>query len=311
MREQPARVIDVNGNEIAADYRAWANAQLAEHGGSVAAVLAAHRASGYLLTKFQPVLHYFVRDRGGDQANFIQIEVWEEREFVEHALLQEDAGWGVPSADEFTRGWDSALLRVDRRELSGPRYRLNTALDMQRFTALAEQVFDDRRRIDGDRQLITTNAETGERRVITVRELTPGYDRQRWPGRRFFDDWSESSAGRAGERVCTRWTFATSDYTDPQRVRELRAIPQWAHTKKIAQLKNTHRLDVHSLYGKFVQLDKRVGMPFAWYFYGLHGNLVTSGQMQRVLEAAEQGLIVLPEHDYRVLKRWYDDQYGF
>ncbi|WP_231753773.1 integrase [Burkholderia savannae] len=47
------------------------------------------------------------------------------------------------------------------------------------------------------------------------------------------------------------------------------------------------------------------------HIYGLHGNLVTSGQMQRVLEAAEQGLIVLPEHDYRVLKRWYDDQYGF
>jgi hypothetical protein len=52
------------------------------------------------------------------------------------------------------------------------------------------------------------------------------------------------------------------------------------------------------------QFDERIGMPFAWYFYGLHGNLVKSGQMERVLEAAEAGLIVLPEHDYRVLRRW-------
>lgn len=33
--------------------------------------------------------------------------------------------------------------------------------------------------------------------------------------------------------------------------------------------------------------------------------------MERVLEAAEAGLIVLPEHDCQVLRRWGDDQYGF
>jgi hypothetical protein len=63
-------------------------------------------------------------------------------------------------------------------------------------------------------------------------------------------------------------------------------VPQWGHTRKIAELKNTGKLDVYSLYGKLAQLDERVGYRFAWYFYGLHGNLVKSGQMERVLEAA-------------------------
>jgi len=36
-----------------------------------------------------------------------------------------------------------------------------------------------------------------------------------------------------------------------------------------------------------------------------------SGQIERVLEAAEAGLIVLPEHDYRVLRRWGDASYAF
>lgn len=88
-------------------------------------------------------------------------------------------------------------------------------------------------------------------------------------------------------------------------------IPKWAHTKKIAALKDTHRLDVYGLYGRLNQFDERVGMRFAWYFYGLHGNLVESKHLQRVLAGAEQGLIVLPEHDYRVLRRWGDASYGF
>lgn len=33
--------------------------------------------------------------------------------------------------------------------------------------------------------------------------------------------------------------------------------------------------------------------------------------MERVLEAAEAGLIVLPEHDYQVLRAWQQAPYGF
>ncbi|MBA9834287.1 hypothetical protein CFB47_38810 [Burkholderia sp. AU27893] len=42
-----------------------------------------------------------------------------------------------------------------------------------------------------------------------------------------------------------------------------------------------------------------------------HGEVIKEGQMTRVLETAEAGLIVLPEHDYQVLRRRGDDQYGF
>lgn len=33
--------------------------------------------------------------------------------------------------------------------------------------------------------------------------------------------------------------------------------------------------------------------------------------MERVLEVAEAGLIVLLEHDYQVLRRWADNTYSF
>ncbi|AOI68719.1 hypothetical protein [Burkholderia ubonensis] len=310
--EQPARIVDADGGEIAADYRAWIDAQLAELG-SVHEVWHAHKDSGYRLVEIQPRRHYFAHDRGGDPDNFVQLEVWEEQEFVERGLFPRDADWGLPDADELRRGYlrGAAVTRFERRALGAPRYRLQAVTDMARFAAIAETVYRERRQREGDRQFVERNLDTGESRVVSARALVPGYGRQQWRGRRFFDDWAASSAGRAGERACLRWAFATSDYTDTAGVRHLDFIPWWAHTRKLAALKNTGKLDAYSLYGKLVQFDERIGHRFAWYFYGLHGNLVKSGQLERVLEAAEAGLIVLPEHDYQVLRRWGDDSYGF
>ncbi|MGQ7908769.1 hypothetical protein [Burkholderia sp. BC1] len=310
--ERPARVIDAEGREIAADYHAWIDAQLDAHGGSVQDVLITHQDSGYQLVEVQPLLHFFVYDRGGDQDNFVQLEVWEEQEFVERTVFPRTTPWRFPDARELRSGWhDMPVERFERRMLGTPRYRLAAVIDMQRFTALAEATYLERRQRDGDRELLERNVETGEERVVSVRELTPGYERQQWRGRRFFDDWAASSAGRAGERACARWVFSTEDYTDPHHGHGMDFVPRWTHTRKIAALKNTAKLDAYSLYGKLTQFDERIGHRFAWYFYGLHGNLILSGQMERVLDAAEAGLIVLPEHDYQVLRRWADDQYGF
>ncbi len=179
------------------------------------------------------------------------------------------------------------------------------------FRFLSEAVYRVRRQRDGARQFVETNRTTGEQRVVAVRDLTPGYDRRRWRGRRFFDDWAASSAGHAGARACLRWVFKIEDYDDGRSGRQMDFVPAWTHTRKVAQLRNTAKLDAYSLFGKLTQFDERIGHPFAWYFYGLHGNLILEGQMTRVLEAAEAGLIMLPELDYQVLRSWGDDPYGF
>ncbi len=49
----------------------------------------------------------------------------------------------------------------------------------------------------------------------------------------------------------------------------------------------------------------------AYYFFALHGNRISSEALRRVLRAAESGLIVMPEHDYQVLRRWGEAEYGF
>ncbi len=310
---QPRRVVDANDQEIAADYHDWIAEQLARLG-SVGAVCEAFAHSGYRMVESQPCLHYLVVDRSpaaaDRQDDFVQIEIWEDQEFVEREIFPRLPAWHWPDEYELRRGNTNGAT-FERRDLGGPRYRLETIIDMALFATEAEAVWGENHQLQGDRVFRSRNATTGQERVQSVREMTPGFDRQQWRGRRFFDDWSASSAGQSGARLCTRWVIKTSEYSAPGRPREMDFVPSWTHTRKIAALENTQRLDVYGLMSKLTNLDERVGTPFVWFSYGVHGNLVRSGQMERVLEAAESGLIVLPEHDYRVLRRWADDPYAF
>jgi Arc/MetJ family transcription regulator len=130
--EWPARVIDREGREVAPDYGTWIDAQLAQHSGSVSAVVDAHRESGYLLTEIQPLLHYFVHDRGGAQDNFAQFAVWEQQEYVERAVFPSETRWGLPDAGELRRAAGNGMEeRIERRTLGAPRYALMEAIDMQ------------------------------------------------------------------------------------------------------------------------------------------------------------------------------------
>jgi hypothetical protein len=129
--------------------------------------------------------------------------------------------------------------------------------------------------------------------------------------RRLFDDCRASSAGRSGARLCEHWLLQFSDWTDPgSGTRYLSLVPLWTVTKKLAEVHDGSG-DVFGLFSKLQTLDRRVGVPFGWYFFMLHGNRVHDGAGKRVLQAAEDGLIVLPEHDYQVLRAWRDRNYGF
>ncbi|MFJ1258775.1 hypothetical protein [Cupriavidus sp. CuC1] len=63
--------------------------------------------------------------------------------------------------------------------------------------------------------------------------------------------------------------------------------------------------------GRAPPIRLRVGHAFAWFFFMLHGNRLGSWAGEQILAEAEAGTIVLPEYDYRVLKDWSREPYGF
>ncbi|WP_295638401.1 hypothetical protein [uncultured Methylibium sp.] len=87
-------------------------------------------------------------------------------------------------------------------------------------------------------------------------------------------------------------------------------VPVWTFRARLAEVARRPS-SVHALYGKLETIDRRTGVPFGWYFWMLHGNRVHDAAGRAILEAAEAGKIVLPEHDYMTLKSWYERPYGF
>jgi hypothetical protein len=65
------------------------------------------------------------------------------------------------------------------------------------------------------------------------------------------------------------------------------------------------------MWDRLQAFDRKMKCPFGWYFYMLHGNLLQEWAGDRVREGAESGRIMLPEHDYQVLKAWSKHKYGF
>lgn len=297
-----------DGSRLHDDHEAWLAGQVEASGGSVATTYANLQGKGYTLSKTFVATLYFVIDHGGDESNFTQVEVWREHEHMDCELLNE---WDVPrTEDEMVRNPCGAELPEDRRVPAGPaRYRLRRACDIGRFVQVLESIETKRRDALRQQQWVARDF-SGEEEVLTTRHLDPDFDRFPHKARRLFNDWAASSAGRSGARLCDHWVMQLGDWTNPKTgERTMDLVPVWTLGKPLAEVHA--KGDVYSHFGKLQTLDRRISVPFGWYFYMLHGNRVHSESAERVIQAAEQGLIVLEECDYRVLKAWQQRTYGF
>ena len=327
-RLQRRKVLDLEGALVHADHAAWLEAQLDADQGDAAATRRRLHAEGYLLTVCNTQTVYLVIDRLGlNQADFIQLEITVEDEFHDQPLFEYESSWRT-----FT-GLRDLLLDCDGDALHGgarqrfrpTAYRLDKATDVAAFVDAA---------VAADRLKYPLPSEAVRAVLYYKANKLPSLDSTplaptprpptskpsalselfKWPSclsktRRFFDDWAASSAGASGARLCEHWVMKMTDYTSAQGVRSLELIPSWTTRHKLAEV-DASKADCYTFFGKLQTLDRRVKVPFGWYFFMLHGNRVTSEAGERVLREAEAGLIVLPECDYRVLKRWQTEPYG-
>jgi hypothetical protein len=306
----PHRILDRDGEVISHNFEEWMRDKLDRHHGDHVAVWQVYKGAGYIMTEREPVMLYLVHDRGGDQTNFVQLKVYEEHEFTSRHLFSTSI-WGEPfSPDSLLEGREAGDV-VERREIGTGWYRFWNAVDMAEFVPEAARLFQAERERQGKRVMEISSTRTKEVTRTTFGELYPEHSKYPWKGTRFFQDWDASSAGQSGARVCRHWVFDTYDYQrDPCSRRDMSYIPQWGFNRTLAKV-DQHRSNFYELFDKLQKLDQRVGVPFSWYFYMLHGNRVSDWAGERVIKAAEQGLLVLPECDYRVLRRWEDQPYGF
>lgn len=306
-------VVGPGGQVISDDHRAWLAEQLEGDGGDVAGTLRRLRPQRLRLSKSDFTTLYVVMDRGGAQDHVIQVEIDVLDERIDRDMFNgyPSDDWRVKTLDDLIAAAESGWP-VDEQERSAvrpPRYQLRSVVDVAAFIYEASRVQASAEDARGRRLFVVSrNGRPDE--IVSAAELAGEGPSFIWRGQRIVEDWAASSAGLSGHRLCKAWAMDMTDYTSPAGVRTMDLIPLWTHKRPMAQLKRLPSSPA-LLMEKLASIDRRVGVPFAWYFYMLHGNLFGPEVGRVVIGAAERGVFDLPEHDYQVLRRWRAAPYSF
>lgn len=310
------QVHSADGQLVAEDHREWLKTELEREGGDARAAAERLRTLDHRLSYCEIETLYCIVDSGGSQDDFLQLEIDVLDERLERrAFFPSSLGSGyrlldlqdlIDEAEQGTR-----YEGDDRKPVAKRVYRLRRLVDAAKFLDEAEDVATAEMRRQLDRTLTVTTIEPGgsTTRKMTIDEINPDAKRHVWRGRRLFNDWAHSSAGRAGRRLCRSWVLQITDYTSPQGVRSMDVIPMWTHSRKIARIDKP--LPARELLAKLQTLDQRTDVPFAWFFYMVHGNLVEPWAGDRILLGVDRGEIELPAHDLDILRLWHTRPYQF
>jgi hypothetical protein len=127
--------------------------------------------------------------------------------------------------------------------------------------------------------------------------------------RRFFDDWSLSSANDYGP-FCQHWALALREYIDSDGECRLSAKPFSTFSEKVVSLAGTGELHGAELANVIHGYDRRVGYPFAWYFNMLGSKAENFAVAEAVLRDQMGAYDYLPAKDLKVLRSWEERPYG-
>lgn len=309
---QPGRLLDEWGSVVATDFRTWANEQMQELGGA-RAVWEAHRSRGWKLTYWSREVRYYWCQRGAHPADGVQLAIAADQEYLGGPAFA-DENWDAPRDKYELLNPKPQIELAQASGVMAHRIGLLQAVDMLVFLRLGQKLHGHMQARGGARSVRVTPSDGSPAYDSTMGREAPEAFRGAWRVQRWFEDWAYSSAGRSGAIAGHSWAFDVRDWISEGGAggRELGFVPLWSHTRSIAQLRNLQRLSDSALQERLATLDQRTGgIPFHWFFYMLHGNLVTDGVGQRMAEALASGRAKLPEHDRRVLAAWAESRYGF
>lgn len=307
------KVLSADGSVVHDDHKDWLKEQAELDGNNYAATRRRLKGQGYQLSKCELINIHLVQDTGPEQWAFLQIHCTLRQERRDRPLFPDRsyaADWELKELRDLVREAEDGYEypEAERRPIGQAHYALEESIDFELFLHELEGQEEAQRKAVEKRQYRVHDMQ-GASRMMTPDEMDPGWRALPHKGRRFFDDWTESSAGREGHRLNRHWVAKISDHTD-ETGRWMSFIPSWTAKRAPAKI-DARKGSAVELHGKLAAFDAKQGVPFAWFFYMLHGNRVDDTAGQRIAEAIKRRQVVLPDCDAKVLARWEARPYGF
>lgn len=319
----PGGLLDDNGNRIADSYFEWLDSKYTEAGENAQKVWTQFMNSGYIANRKTGETIYITMPFADSPEDFIQIEVHAIREDTYRYLFNNKSRRAPKDLGDLKDPtyFDSdtvepgvvAPWHYEFRKLTNVRKFIKEMLSNEQTKRLAKVPEYERKNLRVHDIVIGDVTQKPKTRHVSIADLDPGWFERPMNEMRILQDWANSSAGRSGARFCEHWALDMKDSTWNEE-RYMGFIPLWSDGDgglKLPVIQSRKCKSVYELMGKLERFDKRVGHPFAWYFYLLHGNRMEFPVGRRVAEGIKSGLIRLQAHDEEVLLRWYAEEYGF
>lgn len=315
-------IIDREGNRVSDTLGKWIDQELAAAGGDAREVWLLYKDAGLVRTEYEGGRLYLAIPYGPDPDAFFQLVVEVGKE-VSTRQLFDPKPWAIPEDRFDLVSGGVEISEEDRHVISPVRYKLESLTNIRRFLremAEVEKVNRLAQLPEMEKKMVRVHnvdfgPEGGTTQDIPFLEMCPDWLDRIPPGIRFFQDWQESSPGKSGLRLCDHWFITTNDWHGKDGRRQLSLIPQWADADGGLDLPEISPDWEASPYGVMESLslfDQQAGYSFAWYFYMLHGNRITSSAGSVIAKAIKAGRMhPFQECDERVLLRWHAQQYGF
>jgi hypothetical protein len=317
-------IINEAGNRVSDNLAKWIDQELMLTEGNAAAVWRKHKDSGLIRTERVGSALFLVAPFGPDPDMFFQLEILAGPEMTTQNLFDHDIAFPPEDRQDLIYGSCIVFDDNERRILSPARYKFEKLINARRFIRKLVDVFKEDRLANFPEiekkiihiQEIQLGPDGGQVfKDISFLDLCPNYLDTLPAAYRLFLDWSESSAGKSGHRFCDHWWLQTNEWEDDKGRRQYMLIPQWAEADgglDLPIISPDWEASPFGVMESLFQFDQKAGYPFAWYFYMLHGNRVTSSAAGVVASAIRDGKMKpLPECDEWVLMRWQEESYGF
>ncbi|MET0116849.1 MAG: hypothetical protein ABW090_05450 [Sedimenticola sp.] len=233
-------------------------------------LLARYMDEGYFVTRYAGTTHYFTIPTGDGASDFMQLEVEELQEVLDRAMVDRD--WFPDTLDEFVDPLD--YPRLEPEPVGKPFYRF------RRLTEIGKLLNE-----------------------------SPRENQALYNLRRFFEDWSESSASESGH-FCRYWVLALREYMDSEGECRMSGKPITVYAGDLPILPASGALNGAELANAIHSYDHDFGYPFAWYFMLLTSKASNYELADAVLQDQVGAYDYLPPRDLKVLRSWEERPYG-
>ncbi|MEJ2423591.1 MAG: hypothetical protein P8101_03885 [Candidatus Thiodiazotropha sp.] len=239
-------------------------------GGDIEQLIAEYEDKGYFATRLSGKTHYFTAPMGDEPDQFIQLEIEELQEVIDRPLVEHD--WFPDSLEEFLDPLD--YPRLDPEPVGAPYYQF--------------------RRVTPINKLLLVEA---------------GLDQAQRSLKRFFEDWTVSSARENGH-FCRHWVLILQDYMDSNGDYRIKARPYAVAADRLPDLPEGELLQGADLANAIHAYDRQIGYPFAWFFIMLSRKAANFRLAEAVLKDQMEAYDYLPARDLKVLRSWEERPYA-